>query len=230
MRQLALDLSTAPAPAFDHFEVAENQLAWHAIQALVARRMGVEEASPLLLWGESGSGKSHLLTAWRNQVESLGGQCGCLSLNEVADFEFSPGWSVLLFDDVDAWGDALQAQAFNWLALTQGMPPAARPTVVATAQLPPSDWNCRDDLRTRLAQGLVFELKPLSEDQRIAILKKAAEVRGLTLSDEVIAYMMRRFSRDLSSLMHLLDHSDQYALEHQRALTVPLIKSMLEHT
>ena len=40
--------------------------------------------------------------------------------------------------------------------------------------------------------------------------------------------MLRRFSRDLSSLMQLLDKLDSYALQTQRAITIPLIKAMLE--
>jgi DnaA family protein len=144
--------------------------------------------------------------------------------------EFSEAWSTLLFDDVDLWDEHLQAAAFNWLASMQSMLPESRPTVIAASQLPPADWVCRADLRTRLAQGLVLELRPLSEQQRIAVLQRAAAARGLALTDEVVAYMIRRFSRDLASLMLLLDHMDAYALEHQRALTVPLIKSMLEHS
>ena len=40
--------------------------------------------------------------------------------------------------------------------------------------------------------------------------------------------MLTRFSRDLGSLMQLLDQLDGYALQTQRAITVPLIRSMLE--
>jgi DnaA-homolog protein len=48
------------------------------------------------------------------------------------------------------------------------------------------------------------------------------------LSDEVMDFMLTRFSRDLSSLMQLLDQLDGYALQTQRAVTIPLLKSMLE--
>lgn len=49
------------------------------------------------------------------------------------------------------------------------------------------------------------------------------------LSDEVMSYMLNRFSRDLGSLMQLLDHLDHYALQTQRALTIPLVRAMLEN-
>jgi DnaA family protein len=43
-----------------------------------------------------------------------------------------------------------------------------------------------------------------------------------------MGFMLNRFSRDLGSLMQLLDNLDQYALQTQRAITIPLIKLMLE--
>lgn len=231
MRQLALDLSTAPAADFSNFEVADNALVWRAIQEAMARDWGREPAVPLLLWGPSGSGKSHLLRSWRSRELMAGRTVGWLSIDmEEPPLAFSDHWSTLLFDGVDEWDENLQAFAFNWLANTQSMLPETRPTVIAAAQLPPADWACRADLRTRLAQGLVLELRPLSEQQRVAVLQRAAADRGLVLSDDVVGYMIKRFSRDLTSLMLLLEHMDAYALEHQRALTVPLIKSMLEHS
>ena len=60
-------------------------------------------------------------------------------------------------------------------------------------------------------------------------LRRAADERGVFLSDEVMDIMLNRFSRDLSSLMLLLDQLDAYALRTQRAITIPLIKSMLEN-
>jgi len=44
-----------------------------------------------------------------------------------------------------------------------------------------------------------------------------------------MSYMLNRFSRDLGSLMQLLDHLDHYALQTQRALTIPLVRAMLEN-
>jgi DnaA family protein len=42
-------------------------------------------------------------------------------------------------------------------------------------------------------------------------------------------FTLRRFSRDLGHLMQLLDTLDRYALQTQRPLTIPLVKSMLEN-
>jgi DnaA family protein len=76
----------------------------------------------------------------------------------------------------------------------------------------------------------VFELRLLGEDERRAVLRQAAQSRGVVLADDVIDYMLSRFSRDLGSLMQLLEQLDLYALQTQRAITIPLIRSMLENT
>jgi DnaA family protein len=102
--------------------------------------------------------------------------------------------------------------------------------VLAAGMLPPADLKLRDDLRSRLGWGHVYALQVLSDTERAAVLRLEADARGLFLSDDVMSYMLSRFSRDLSSLMTLLDHLDQYALQTQRAITIPLIKSMLEST
>jgi DnaA family protein len=88
--------------------------------------------------------------------------------------------------------------------------------------------SLRDDLRTRLGWGHVFALQVLQEPERRAVLRQAADARGVFLSDEVMDFMLNRFSRDLASLMQLLDALDVYALQTQRAITIPLLKSMLE--
>ena len=95
--------------------------------------------------------------------------------------------------------------------------------------MPPSDLALREDLRTRLGWGHIFQLQVLSEAERRAVLRQQADERGVFLSDEVMDFMLSRFSRDLSSLIQLLDQLDRYALQTQRAITIPLVKSMLEN-
>ncbi len=57
---------------------------------------------------------------------------------------------------------------------------------------------------------------------------KPAAAARVTLSADVVDYMLKRFSRDLASLMQLLDMLDEFALRNKRAITIPLLKTMLE--
>jgi DnaA family protein len=133
-------------------------------------------------------------------------------------------------DDVHLYNLTQQQAAFNWFvnALT---PKSGHPRwVLAAGSIPAADLKLRDDLRSRLGWGHVYALQVLSDPERRSVLRQEADSRGLHLSDEVMSYMLTRFSRDLGSLMTLLDHLDQYALQAQRAITIPLIKSMLENS
>jgi DnaA-homolog protein len=138
--------------------------------------------------------------------------------------EFSESWAVVLLDDVHLYTAVQQHAAFKWFVDSQGL----QRGVLAAGTFPPSHLQLREDLRTRLAWGHVFQLQVLSEPERRAVLRQSADARGVFLSDEVMDFMLTRFSRDLSSLMQLLDHLDGYALQTKRAITIPLIKSMLE--
>jgi DnaA family protein len=128
-------------------------------------------------------------------------------------------------DDVHLYSEALQQTAFSWFVQAHSL---QRP-VLAAGRHAPVDLTLREDLRTRLGWGHVLGLQLLDETQSRTVLRQSAQARGLALSDEVMDFTLRRFSRDLGSLMQLLDILDRYALQTQRAITIPLVKSMLEN-
>jgi DnaA family protein len=138
---------------------------------------------------------------------------------------FDESWSAIVLDDVERYTAVQQHAAFTWFVNAQSL----QRGVVAAGALPPADLPLREDLRTRLGWGHVFHLQVPSEAERRAVLRKSADARGVMLSDDVLDYMLHRFSRDLGSLMELLEQLDGYALRTQRAITIPLIRSMLEN-
>jgi DnaA family protein len=93
--------------------------------------------------------------------------------------------------------------------------------------VPPVDLALREDLRTRLGWGHVIALQPLSEPEARAALRREADRRGILLSDEVLAFLLTRFARDLKSLFDLLDRIDTFSLTHKRSVTVALLRQML---
>ena len=70
-------------------------------------------------------------------------------------------------------------------------------------------------------------MQPLSEAESRAAMRRAADRRGLFLSDEVMDYLLTHFERDMKHLMALLDRLDTFSLATKRAITVPLLKQML---
>jgi DnaA family protein len=222
MKQLALDIGMARAPTLASFFAGPNDAALKHLQLWTGSP--TRSPVPTYLWGPSGSGKTHLLKAVGESLREQGAAAGWLDPSMAEPPEFDERWAVVLMDDVQRYTAVQQHAAFNWFVHAQTL----QRGVLAAGALPPADLPLREDLRTRLGWGHVFQLHVPSEPERRAVLRQAADARGIFLSDEVMDFILTRFSRDLGSLMLLLDHLDVYALQAQRAVTIPLVKSMLE--
>lgn len=223
MKQIALDIGLPRVPTLAAFCAGPNEAALSHLRLWVGSP--TRSPVPTYLWGPSGSGKTHLLKAVAEALREQGASAGWLDPGELEPPPFDERWAVVLLDDVDRYTAVQQHAAFNWFVNAQTL----QRGVLAAGALPPSDLRLREDLRTRLGWGHVFALQVLSEPERRAVLRQAADARGVFLSDEVMDFMLTRFSRDLGSLMQLLEQLDGYALQTKRAITIPLIKSMLEN-
>jgi len=151
------------------------------------------------LWGAPGSGRSHLLAA-----------------------SARPG--VRVADDVEVLDEAGQQALFN--AINSAREDGG--TVLAAGAAPPAQLALREDLRSRLGWGLVYEVKPLSDAEKAVFLHAEAARRGLRLSDEVVWYLLTHVRRDMPSLRALLEQLDRASLEQHRPVTLPLVREALK--
>lgn len=228
MKQLALDIGLSTAPSLQGFYAGSNTALLQHVQLWVGQGHIGRSPVPTYIWGDAGSGKSHILLAVRAELEAQGARVGWLDPRATTAPEFDGRWVAVLLDDVQLYSTAQQATAFNWFVNAISPVHGAPKPVMATGLLPPADLPLRDDLRSRLGWGHVFQLQLLDEAARRSVLHQEAKARGMLLSDDVMDYILTRFSRDLGSLMDLLNRLDSYALQAQRAVTIPLLKAMLE--
>ena len=226
MKQLALDIGLATGATLASFLPGPNEDALRHLLLWVGEHSHAATRSPVptYLWGTEGSGKTHLLKGVREALREQSASVGWLDATQGEPAPFNEGWAAVLFDDVQLYTALQQQAAFNWFVNAQSL----QRWVLAAGTLAPAQLALREDLRTRFGWGHVFGLKLLSEPERRAVLRQTADARGLFLSDEVMDFMLTRFSRDLGSLMELLDLIDAYALQTKRAITVPMIRSMME--
>jgi DnaA-homolog protein len=217
MKQLPLPIGVETEPGFDTFVVGDNLAAVDAL-----RRLPIPSA-PVYLWGPPGAGKSHLLAALARQLRAEGARVGWFDARTPLPWHYDEGWWLVVIDDADRLDADRQHAAFALFveAATHGA------QMAAAGRLPPVDLGVRDDLRTRLGWGQVHAIHPLGEPGTRAALRREGDRRGIFLSDELMDHLMTRFSRDLGSLMSLLDRLDRYALAEGRPVTVPLLKKML---
>jgi DnaA family protein len=228
MKQIALDIGLATGPSLENFFAGPNEAAFRHLELWVGSQSNASTRSPVptYLWGDGGSGKTHLLKAVQQALRDQGAASGWLDASVQQPAEFNEHWGAILLDEVHLYTAAQQQTAFNWFVNAQ----THQRWVLAAGAMPPADLKLRDDLRTRLGWGHVFALKVLSEPERRSVLRQAADARGVFLGDEVMDFMLTRFSRDLSSLMELLELIDRYAMQTKRGITIPLIKSMMENS
>jgi len=197
MEQIPLELSQPPEPSFENFVAGANVEALERVRGLA---LGTLREAIVYLWGESGSGRSHLLSAAQRLSADL-----------------------VVADDVEQLDAAAQQALF--VAIN-----AARDgggAVLAAGGLPPARLALREDLRTRLAWGLVYHLKPLSDEEKKQHLRTEAARRGLELGEDVAGYLLARLPRDLGHLSGILEVLDRQSLARQRPLTLPFVREVL---
>ena len=228
MKQIALDIGLEPTPSFTNFLTGTNEQAVKHLQFWTASSL--RSPVPTYLWGESASGKTHLLKATAQALQEQGATVGWLDAANTQPGEFDERWSAVILDDCQSYSAVQQHAAFNWFVNALSAADGRPRWVLAAGRVPPADLTLREDLRTRLGWGQVFALHVLAEPERRAVLRQQADERGVFLSDAVIDFMLSRFSRDLCSLMQLLDQLDGYALQSKRAITIALLKSMLDES
>jgi DnaA family protein len=198
MRQLPLEISPPAAPSLDNFVAGANAEALAAVRALAA---GGRPEAVVYLWGERGSGRTHLLRA------------ATLA---------NPG--LIAADDVETLDATAQQALFNAINAARD----GQAAVLAAGGAPPAALSLREDLRTRLAWGLVYQLRAPSDADKAAHLRAEAARRGLRMPEEVLAYLLNHLPRDLASLNAVLDALDRYSLATQRPLTLPLVRQALQ--
>ena len=153
----------------------------------------------IYLWGENGCGKSHLLSACK-------------------------AYGIRVADDVHLLNNDAQIVLFN----TYNQLKEDGEILIAAGLHAPNQMDLRDDLATRLAWGLVYQLHPLNDAEKALALKNHAKERGIKLPNEVIDYCLRYLRRDLPTLMATLDALDEWSLTTHKPVTVPMLKKLLQ--
>lgn len=224
--QLPLQIGTTHGGRFENFCAGPNAATVAALAAFVA----ASGARAMYLCGEPGTGKSHLLEAVCAACAERGLESAGIGLdNEL----HAPGLlvglarlDVVCLDDIEAvagdprWERALFNLYEDALASGAGL-------VYACRYRPARAGFQLADLISRLSAAVGFRLTLLDDDGRCRALKLRARERGIELPNEVARYLLRRESRDMHSLVALLDRLDRSSLAAHRRITIPFVRELL---
>lgn len=230
--QLALNLRLRDASSFDNFVAAANQEVLASLRGLLSEDHAAQDPRSLFLWGETGSGKTHLLEAACRNVQARGARPIYLPLAdaglqprvlEAAELSY-----LICLDDVQCVAGNLAWEAALFALYELGRTTDVRLLAAATAA--PARLGFKmPELATRLAWGPVYQLHALDDSHKLEAIRLRGANRGFDLSPEVLRYILHRYPRDLHSLFALLDRIDSAALAHQRRITIPFLRE-LEHS
>jgi len=225
--QLTLQVALRDDARFANFYPGSNAQVVSALQG----QWTTSGESYLYLWGPPGAGVSHLLQAACHYAEGIGHQSMYLPLADLKDV--GPGMlegidqlPLVAIDDVqavmgdDAWEEAL-FHLFNRIRDRQSH------LLIAGDRAPLQLSASLADLSSRLSWGVVYQVEPLSDEDKVQALILRARQRGFDLMDDVAVFIMNRGPRDMAGLCRILDRLDQASLTAQRRLTIPFVKSEL---
>lgn len=223
MNQLTLPVIPPDSETFASFDAGSNG-------ALLATLCNVDEPM-VYLWGEPGSGKTHLLRALCADAAAEGqraltldlAQCDALSPQMLQGLE-ALDWVCL--DNVGAIAGVADWES-GVFDLCNRMRERGACLRVAAGGVATDLGLLLPDLVSRLEWGPVFALQALDDVGKARLLELRANARGLKMPADVQRFLLRHLARDNHSLMAALQRLDDGSLQQQRHLTVPFVKQVL---
>ncbi len=208
------DRFTSDEFTFDTFVVGpSNKLAYAASQAVAQHP--AQNYNPLLIYGDSGLGKTHLIYAIANVIRrndplsKIAYVKGDDFTNELVDAiregktaemrEKYRQADLLLVDDIQFIAGKKQTQE-EFFHTFNNLYESGR-QIVLTSDRPPSEMTQLEDrLRTRFELGLLVDVAPPDFETRLAIVKNKAALLGMELPDKISAYIAENVTANVRQL------------------------------
>jgi len=243
IKKLNIDPRLNPSYSFTNFVEGEcNRLARSAGYA-VGNNPGGTAFNPLLIYGDSGLGKTHLAQAigietkekfpdktvlYVNANKFQTQFTDAIRNNSKNDFlHFYQMIDVLIIDDVHEFAGKEKTQdtffhIFNHLH-------QAGKQLVLTCDKPPVELQGLEQrLLSRFKWGLAADLQPPDYETRIAILKKKIYIDGIDIPEEVIEYIATHIANNIRELEGALISLLAQSTLNKKDITLELAREMID--
>lgn len=237
-QQLTLNLSLQDGFRFESFYITRENAELVQVLENLAKGKPMDNLLQCFIWGQAQSGKSHLLQACCYRASQCGLRVAYVPLKlllphgtrMIAGLDNA---NVIAIDDIDVLvsnPDLTEAQQKEWEAFFFHFINNAREKqqkLLFTAERNPRNLSfLLADLSSRLIWGASYALTPLSDQDMFLALQLRARQRGFELQDRVIDYLYKRYPRNLSRLVGLLERLDKESLRQGKKITIPFVKSL----
>ncbi|MEZ5093557.1 MAG: chromosomal replication initiator protein DnaA [Nocardioides sp.] len=243
-RQSSSSLETRlnPKYTFETFVIGSSNRFPHAAAVAVAEAPG-KSYNPLLIYGDSGLGKTHLLHAIGHYVRSLysGARVRYVSseeftnefINAIRDDRqdrFKRRYrdvDVLLIDDIQFLEGKIQTQE-EFFHTFNTLHNANKQIVLTSDRAPKKLDEFEDRLRNRFEWGLVTDVQPPDLETRIAILRKKAAMDRLTAPPDVLEFIASKIQTNIRELEGALIRVTAFANLNRQEVDMTLAEIVLK--
>ncbi len=228
-----------PSYTFDSFVVgSSNQYAYTAAKS-IAEKPGVMY-NPVFIYGPTGLGKTHLIHAIGNYVQTKGKIVIYATIEQfMNDFTYNlrnqsmdrfrekyRNCDVLLIDDTQFLSNKIQTQeeffhTFNELH-------SAGKQIVLTSDKPPKMINGLEDrLKSRFEWGLIADIGLPELETKIAIIKKKCELDGINLGSDIVNYIAANMGDNIREIESAIINLNAYASLMRQEITLDFAKNVM---
>ena len=215
--QLSFDFDETAYPRFDKLLGNANAELIYILQQ--------EHDQFLYLWGEQGSGKSHILQAWVGQAAHAGHSALYIDVGKTPLHDTAAEYDFVAIDQVERLNDQEQAVLFD---IFNHFRNSQKGHLLLSADVPPGRLHLREDLRTRMSYCLVYEVKSLSSEEKIQALANMAQARQLSIDADIYRYLLEHWRQDLNSLLTMFNDLANYSITQGKPITLPLLRKLLK--
>ncbi len=173
----------------------------------------------LLLYGEYGSGKTHLAHIWQHISNAI-----FLKAQDLYSLHLFTGQQNLICDNIENIDETLLFHLINFTHENQQY-------LLMTSQFSPEKLKISlPDLRSRILALNAMGINPPTDDLLEAVLLKHLTDRQLKVNSQCLDFIISRIDRSFSKLLEFINMLDKESAISKRAITIPLLKKVLEKT
>lgn len=227
---------------FDNFiEGESNQFAVSAGKA-IAKEPGGTRFNPLVLYGGTGLGKTHLVQAIGNHIISKSRRSRVLYTtserftmeyissiqnNKLNDFiNYYRSIDALIVDDIQFFGGKEKTQD-NFFHTFNALHQEGKQLVLTSDKAPRDLKDVDERLMSRFQWGLIVDIQPPDFEMRMAILQKKSEDEGIELPMDVVEYLARSITKSIRELEGALISLIAKVTLDRKYLTLALAKEVI---
>lgn len=227
---------------FDNFIVGpSNNLAFVAAKAVSKKQH--EKFNPLFIYGESGLGKTHLLSAIQFEMkknfpginiiyipaETFTNEfLHSISVNNVEEFDKKyRSADALLIDDIQfiAGKDQTEEKFFHIFNELYNQ----NKVIVLTSDRPAKEIkSISDRLRTRFSKGLIADVKPPEYETRLAIIQQKADLLNFSIGEEVIDYIATKLKSNIRQIEGVVTKLNALYMVSQMKPTITVAQNVIK--